>query len=193
MSNFSSVSHSLQQSSHKYEIKKQFFINETGHFKYFKNNTILINFVDKVKLCMDDYSLQMFLKDNMRKSFCLLYLPDNSQHEICLAEKNEINTFFAKYLSFLEQWLVWLLDTDTIRKETVSSSDSASSAHVSEKLDFRSLQTHLSQLKLFNYSMGQDSSDFDKKLALSNHSHETVMSVSNLLKENGQFLKNISK
>lgn len=179
----------------KCEIKKQFFINETGHFKYFKNNTILINFIDKVKLCMDDYSLKMFLKNNLQKSFCIIYLPDNSQHEICLSEKNEINSFFGKYVSFLEQWLTWLLETETIKKETNEKSSNFSSQmneQLGDSLDFKSLQTHLSHLKLFNFSIDQDLNKSEReKDSLS--SKETVISVSSLLKENGQFLKNISK
>ncbi len=175
----------------KYEIKKQFFINDTGHFKYLKNNTILINFVDKVKLTMDDYSMQMFLKDDLKKCFCLIYLTDSSQHELCLAEKNEINEFFAKYVSFLEQWLQWLINTETIKRETTSSQ----SSHVSQKpetLNYNTLQSHLSQLKLFNYTISQDSNDFETKTNNSS-SNESFLSVSNLLRENSKFLQNMSK
>ena len=138
---------------------------------------------------MDDYSVQMFLKDNLKKCFCLIYLTDNSQHEICLSEKSELNEFFAKYISFLEQWLQWLLDTETIKKEVT-----LQSAHTQkpESLTFKSLQSHLSQLKLFNYTISQDSNEYEIK-PNSNNTNESVLSVNNLLRENSKFLQNISK
>ncbi|CAF1104992.1 unnamed protein product, partial [Brachionus calyciflorus] len=74
-------------------IKKQFYIKDIGHFKLMRNKSIVIHFIDRVKLFMDENSLNMFLKNNLNKSFCLLYLPDYSEHEVCLSE-NEPNAFF---------------------------------------------------------------------------------------------------
>lgn len=133
--------------------------------------------------------MQMFLKDNLKKCFCLIYLTDNSQHEICLAEKSELNEFFAKYVSFLEQWLSWLLDTETIKKSVTYQPNHVQKA---ENLNYKSLQSHLSQLKLFNYTISQDSNEFESK-SDSNSRNESFLSVNNLLKENSKFLQNISK
>ena len=133
--------------------------------------------------------MQMFLKDNLKKCFCLIYLTDNSQHEICLAEKSELNEFFAKYVSFLEQWLNWLLDTETIKKSVTYQPNHVQKA---ENLNYKSLQSHLSQLKLFNYTISQDSNEFESK-SDSNSRNESFLSVNNLLKENSKFLQNISK
>jgi hypothetical protein len=175
------------------QIKRQFVIKETGHFKFFKNNTILINFIDRVKIFMDEHSMQMFLRENLKKCFCLIYLSDNSQHEICLAEKSEISDFFAKYVSFLEQWLNWLLETETIKKVIKSHIENVPKA---ENLSYTSMQSHLSQLKLFNYTIDQDSIAFEAKCNIANNTHEPSLSVSvvsNLLKENSKFLQSISK
>ena len=133
--------------------------------------------------------MQMFLKDYLNKCFCLIYLTDNSQHEICLAEKSELNEFFAKYVSFLEQWLNWLLDTETIKKSVTNQPNHVQKA---ENLNYKSLQSHLSQLKLFNYTISQDSNEFESK-SDSNSTNESFLSVNNLLKENSKFLQNISK
>jgi hypothetical protein len=133
--------------------------------------------------------MQMFLKDNLKKCFCLIYLTDNSQHEICLAEKSELNEFFSKYVSFLEQWLSWLLDTETISKSVTNQPNHLQKA---ENLNYKSLQSHLSQLKLFNYTISQDSNEFDSKPDF-NSTNESFLSVNNFLKENSKFLQNISK
>ena len=191
------------QQTLKNEIKKQFFINDVGHFKYLRNNTIVINFVDKVKLCVNEESIGMFLKDNLKKCFFLIYLPDNSQHEICMAEKSSINTIFLKYFNFLEQWLQWLLDTQTIKKINQQNSNvSHTDSHVNqddEVFDYRSLQIHLSQLKLFNYKLNQENESLasnTNNIGLNNEiglsENQSIYSVHNLLKENSKFLKDLS-
>ncbi len=173
-------------------------IQDVGHFKYLINKTIIINFIDKVKLYMDDYSLEMYLNNRLDKCFCLLYLPDNSQHEICLSEKLKLTEYFLNYINFLEQWIKWLLDSSCIKRINADDKKPVlTKTPTKSELNFSSLQAHLSQLKLFNYSVSQDlndqpesSSTQDSSLQLSNMS---FLSVNNLLKENSKFLQNISK
>lgn len=65
-------------------VKAQFVINDVGHFKYLRDNSLAIFFVDKVKLFMEDYSLQMYLNNELESCCCSIYLLDKSQHEIYL-------------------------------------------------------------------------------------------------------------
>ena len=183
----------------KNEVKKQYVIQDVGHFKYLINKTIIINFIDKAKLYMDDYSLDMYLNNRLDKCFCLLYLPDNSQHEICLSEKLTLTEYFLNYINFLEQWIKWLLDSSCIKKINADDKKPVlTKTPTKSELNFSSLQAHISQLKLFNYSISQEinnsaepaSSDQDSSLQINNMS---FLSVNNLLKENSKFLQNISK
>ena len=64
----SSTEHSMSDSHERLllnrndsNVKKQFVIEDVGHFKFFRNNTIVIYFVDKIKLFMDEQSLEKFL------------------------------------------------------------------------------------------------------------------------------------
>ena len=83
VSNASSIQSSFNTNDSN--IKAQFVIKDAGHFKYLRNNSLVVFFVDKVKLFVDDYSLKMYLKEEFENSCCSIYLPDNSQHEIYLA------------------------------------------------------------------------------------------------------------
>jgi hypothetical protein len=182
----------------KNEIKKQYVIQDVGHFKYLINKTIIINFIDKVKLYMDDYSLEMYLNNRLDKCFCLLYLPDNSQHEICLSEKIKLTEDFINYINFLEQWIKWLIDSSCIKRVNADDKKPVlTKTPTKSELNFSSLQAHLSQLKLFNYSISQDLNNpsessiiQDSSLQINNMS---FLSLNNLLKENSKFLQNISK
>ena len=87
----SSTEHSMSDSHERFllnrndsNVKKQFVIEDVGHFKFFRNNTIVIYFVDKIKLFMDEQSLEKFLANDLNDCCCFIYLPDNSQHEINL-------------------------------------------------------------------------------------------------------------
>ncbi|CAF0911632.1 unnamed protein product [Brachionus calyciflorus] len=171
-------------------IKKQFYIKDIGHFKLMRNNSIVIHFIDRIKLFMDENSLNMFLKNNLTKSFCLLYLPDYSEHEVCLGE-NEPSAFFDKYLNFLDQWLNWLLDNKILKKIGQKEEENINEE---QNLNISSLHSHLKQLKNFNSSVSKQIKNEDIKCdsIISSNSIESIVSVNYLLKENN-FLKNISK
>jgi hypothetical protein len=192
------------QSESRPMIKAQNVVEEVGHFKHFRDGKVLVNFIDKVKLFMDDASLEMFLDGKLDKSFCFIYLPDNSEHEVCMAEKNTLNFFFTKYIAFLEQWINWLIDTKAIKRggnETSSATATAQSAG----LNSDALQMHLNQLKLFNYTIeqntnmschGSNQTEQSSKVSTAAESANTEMSlvaVSNLLRQNNKFLSEISK
>ena len=171
-------------------IKKQFVIENVGHFKYNINNTVVINFIDKVKLYMDEYSMQMFQKNNMDKCSCWIYLPDSSQHEIYLNDEKVSSSYFGRYLSFLDQWLQWLVDAHAI---TTTNREAKPLVSQEDPVNISSMQAHLSSLKLFNYTIKQD---FDEQKLDDNSAafvNLNIMSVSSLLKENTKFLQNISK
>ena len=196
------------------EIKRQHVIENIGHFKYLSNNSIAICFADKAKLYMDDYSLNMYVQKSLDKCFVLIYMADHSQHELCMMkrsdEKRESDTgAFENYLSFLEQWIRHLLDTKEIyvrghQQENPSEQQQQPSDETLD-VDWRSLQTHLSQLRSFNYTITSRESSGDTttttkqfsplKIPTSddfgNRTH--VLSVSSLLRENKRFFSNISK
>ncbi len=65
-------------------IKRQYVIENVGHFKYLRNNNIVIYFIDKVKLHMDEYSLKKYLENDLDKCSCCVFLPDSSQHDVQL-------------------------------------------------------------------------------------------------------------
>jgi hypothetical protein len=177
-------------------VKAQNVVEEVGHFKYFRDGKILINFIDKVKLFMDDAAMQMFLDGRLDKSFCFIYLPDNSEHEVCMAEKNSLNFFFTKYIAFLEQWISWLIEAKSIQM-----SDSVAQVpKETEPLSSDALQMHLNQLKLFNYTIEQNtnmSSLSANKTAAAQTTNDnsdlSLVAVGNLLKQNNKFLSEISK
>ncbi len=195
----SSIAESLITSKiPKNEIKKQYVIQDVGHFKYLVNKTIIINFIDKAKLYMDDYSLEMYLNNRLDKCFCLLYLPGNSQHEICLSEKIKLTEYFLNYINFLEQWIKWLVDSSCIKRVNADDKKPVlTKTPTKSELNFSSLQAHLSQLKLFNYSINQDLNNSSESSTVQDSSVQlnnmSFLSLNNLLKENSKFLQNISK
>ena len=83
-SNLSELTNSQPIAAVESNIQKQFVIEDVGHFKYLKNKNIVIYFMDKVKLLMDEYSLKMYLENDMNRCSCWVFLPDNSQHEVQL-------------------------------------------------------------------------------------------------------------
>jgi hypothetical protein len=66
------------------EIKTQSVIPNVGHFKYFNNCSIFIQFIDKIKLFVDRQSIESFNISNLNQLKCLatIILPDLSQHEV---------------------------------------------------------------------------------------------------------------
>ncbi len=66
------------------EIKTQSVIPNVGHFKYFINCSIIIQFIDKIKLFVDRQSIESFNISNLNQVKCLatIVLPDLSQHEV---------------------------------------------------------------------------------------------------------------
>lgn len=181
--------------SPKLEIKKQFFIDDTGHFKYLNNNAILINFIDKVKLYVDENSVDMYVNGIKDKCFCSLYLPDNSQHEICLGAIDNLTDYFKIYLNFMEQWFEWLVQAGTIQMKNVETR-----ATNVESVNFNNIRVHLNELKLFNFKMQNDlglnnvekSNNYLNKEDSNTNKNISLMSVSSLMNENRNFLKNIS-
>ena len=98
-------------------VKRQFYIEDTGHFKCFDDQSIIISFIDRVKLVVDEHSIDAFLSGRTDKSFCTIYLPDSSQHELCWGQgRDKLDDYFKKYLVFFDQWLEWLIRDGTIRK-----------------------------------------------------------------------------
>ncbi len=190
------------RSSDEY-VKKQYVIDNVGHFKYMQNNTIVIHFADKTKLYMDDYSVQMYEKNMINKCFCLIYLPDSSQHEVGLGASNEENLPFNNYLDFLIQWLKFLKENGCIKCsniiQTLNHSNKDELTEIApDNLNISTLQTYLNKLKLFNYTLNQDLNDLTNKtnLALSSSHSATSdqsISVSKVISENSKFLRNLSK
>ena len=98
------------------EIKSQSVIPDVGHFKYFSNRTIFIQFIDKVKLYVDSQSIEDFNISNLNQARCLatIILPDLSQHEVDFSEtivsifslKNElifkINLILVRFVVFFK-------------------------------------------------------------------------------------------
>lgn len=99
-------------------VRKQFFVEDTGHFKFYDDNSIIISFIDRVKLVVDEHSLENLLNGSSSRCFCSVFLPDNSQHEICLdgESRERIDGYFNKYLNFFDQWLDWLIKDGTVTR-----------------------------------------------------------------------------
>lgn len=98
-------------------------------------------------------------------------------------------THFNKYIGFLKQWLNWLLENNII--SGVSNFHAEKKA--AEEMSLDRMKAHLNSLKLFNFTMNQDTAGENT----SNDSYElqsnlSNLSVSNLLKENSNFLRNIT-
>jgi hypothetical protein len=120
-----------------------------------------------------------------------------------MAEKSSISEFFLKYFNFLEQWLQWLLDTQAIKKinqqNSIANNSDDQVNQEEENFDYRSLQIHLSQLKLFNYKLNQENESLvsNNNIGINNENglsdYQSNYSVHNLLKENSKFLQDISK
>lgn len=169
-------------------IKKQFYIKDVGHFKLTRSDCVSINFVDKVKLFMNDTSLVNYLNGNKQQSFCSLFLPDYSEHELCLEEKNH-GDYFEKYMNFLDQWLRWLIGNRIIGHSEISHEKIYEDNQV-EKIDCLTLDSYLRQLKRFNNSF-KKSEEEDNNLL--NKPIEKLTSIKSILNENNNFLKNLSK
>lgn len=184
--NTSLVSNASEYSDNS-NIKRQFVIENIGHFKYMKSNMIVINFIGKVKLYMDEYSIGMYLEDKIDECNCSIYLPDNSQHEVYLKDSS-VNNHFSKYISFLVQWLNWLIDNNAFNvSKTIRAVDPC-------EVNYTTMQAHLNNLKQFNYAMKQDSIVESLRDNFNGQFNEpTTLSISNLLRENNNFLKNISE
>ena len=168
------------------EIKTQSVIPNVGHFKYFYNNTIFIQFIDKIKLyaeseSINSYNVSADVETLNEKCVCTVVLPDMSQHEINFANANF--NFFGKYIDFLIQWLRWLFpDKFEIKKETND-----------ENIDINSIKYHVNRLKLFNFTIEQDVNCNNNKNEVNNTSFYDLIAVTDVLKANSEFLKNISK
>jgi hypothetical protein len=170
------------------EIKTQSVIPNVGHFKLFYNNTIFIQFIDKIKLYADGECIKVFnVNNNNTECFCTIVLPDQSQHEINFA--NNLNkTFFGKYIDFLIQWLKWLFPE---KFEVLKNKEE-------EDIDINSIKYHVNRLKLFNFTIDQelhynDLTDRSNDLATNNTSVYDYNAINDVLKANSDFLKNISK
>lgn len=63
-----------------------------------------------------------------------------------------------------------------------------------QKISLGTMQAHLSNLKLFNYTMTQDCVDGNdvERDCIGRDGDNKIVSVSSLLKENNNFLKNIN-
>ncbi|RNA07305.1 hypothetical protein BpHYR1_010904 [Brachionus plicatilis] len=118
---------SMEGAEHETTLKN----SNVGHFKLMRNDCVAINFVDRVKLYMNEASLSNY-----------------SEHELCLGEKGS-NDFFEKYMNFLHQWLNWLLSGKIICMANKTEEKCADEDR-EEKLDFLSLDTYLRKLKRFN-------------------------------------------
>lgn len=129
--------------------------------------------------------MKMFIKNQLEKCTVLFYLPDNSQHEIQFTEIDNTGPF-SKYLNFLNQWFKWLMDSDALVLN-----ESLIKHATPEKMNTNILQSHLNQLKLFNYTLKLD--DYVPNDIVDKSDNDLSLSVSNLLKQNSNFLKNISK
>ena len=191
-------------SKHSEQIHQQFFIEDVGHFKYYKSNKILINFIDKVKLFMDSYSLEMFLKGFSEKASCSLFLKDGSQHEIFLSEINSLdNNYFIRYLNFLDQWLKWLLDNKTIVMKTKSTNQSNESAE--DEFSYEKIQAHLNHLEFINFKMSLNHQNDElenqevQNQLNSNPVYENSTGISmqaainNLMRENQKMIERVTK
>jgi hypothetical protein len=183
--NTTNFSNSLETSSN---IRAQNVVEQVGHFKYFRDGKIFINFIDKVKLFMDEASTRAFLNRQLDRSFCFIYLPDGSEHELCLAAERP-NFFFAKYVAFLEQWVSWLVESKYVQGDKQQPATSSQNSSLSSA----DLQMHLNQLKLFNFTREQQSSTLDASKTTNESADLSHVSVSSLLRQNNQFLSEISK
>lgn len=167
------------------EIASQNVVEDVGHFKYFKNNTLFILFIDKVKLYVDSTSIKMYNENNFLECYCRIWLPDSSEHEINFME-NCMNQYFERYLGFLRQWLEWLFK----KNETLSEKEE-------EKIDLNAIQSHLKQIRYYNLLNDQNNlnmiyqENIPKLTESSNHF--SMNSIEDLMKENMEFLKKHNK
>ena len=174
------------------EIKTQSVITNVGHFKYFYNNTIFIQFIDKIRLYVDSESINNFDISNLNDKKCLatVILPDLSQHEINFASVSTPSlNFFAKYIDFMIQWLKHLFpDKFQVFVENKSINENSNDSEI----DINSIKCHFNKLKLFNFTIEQD---LNYKVEQQEEQENIYDSntVNNLLKQNSDFLKNISK
>ena len=146
--------------------------------------------------------MKMFNTNQLKKCTVNFYLPDGSQHEIIYTEMAN-SGHFNRYIDFLNQWLNWLTENDELPindGQTVNkNSDSKQINTYSETMSTKTLQSHLNELKLFNFTMKHDLDHIAqnnpiKSIELTNKNDPNLsLSVSNLLRQNSKFLENISK
>jgi hypothetical protein len=190
--------------SSQYNIKAQNFVENVAHFKLLRDGKILINFVDKVRLILDEKSVYFYFEAQRKKSdsYCLVYLPDNSEHDVNLSDKN--NSFFGQYLGYLEQWIKWLIDSNEIKPKLVKNIEISQTVKKNEEpLDKNTLQSHLNKLKYFNFSIEQSSNENDELNSINNQNRTlnnstsgndiSLLTLNSLLRENSKFLQQISK
>ena len=98
-------------------------------------------------------------------------------------------THFDKYIGFLKQWLNWLVENKTITCVANCNIEKKNA----EEMSLDRMKAHLNSLKLFNYTLNQDLVNENSQASSCEfHSNLSNLSVSNLLKENSNFLKNIN-
>lgn len=181
---------SIDLDSINMNIKKQFYIKDVGHFKLTRNDCVTIHFIDRVKLYMNETSLTNYLNGDTQQSFCLLYLPDYSEHELCLADTDSKN-FFQKYINFLDQWLNWLISSQVINGKK-NCEHTSTNEDQDENFDIITLDSYLKKLKRFNSSVEKCERVVEKNNSEID-SFNKITSISKLLNENSNFLKNLSK
>lgn len=176
------------------KIVKQYVVNDVGHFKYFDNNTITIQFIDKVKLYVESNSINMYRDYEVDKCYCHLLLPDKSEHEINFMECGPTvasNSFYSKYLSFLRQWLQWIFEADNKahQKENIEGTNEEN-----KPINANAVMAHINNLKFFNFKLDQDvEKDETPTQQHADEDNIDLNTISSLLKQNSEFLKNISK
>jgi hypothetical protein len=130
--------------------------------------------------------MKMYMKNNHDKCKISFYLPDNSQHEVLYSEMNN-SGHFNKYLNFLNQWFKWLIEQNALEVTNIVQASPKS------EMNINTLQSHINELKLFNFTIKQDLNEIDRTEILNKNPNDLSLSVSNLLKQNSKFLENISK
>lgn len=115
----------------------------------------------------------------------------NTRINVCLffSDSSEATTHFNKYIGFLKQWLNWLLENNTISGVLNCHAEKTAA----EEMSLDRMKAHLNSLRLFNFTMNQDTAG-DNTMTDSHglQSNLSNLSVSNLLKENSKFLRNIT-
>jgi hypothetical protein len=117
---------------------------------------------------------------------CIVHMPNLVQYEVWFMLSSDLNnhTPLKQYLDFLKQWLDWLF-----------TKENTSTDKTELEINPTSIQSHLNKLKIFHYTLKQDSIDFsDVDDTQTKPENQTNFgSIDTLLKANSEFLKNISK